>query len=61
LLVELVELQIKVKKLDLALGFSHILFYNCSEVTLETISEKVKPNCEVNIIWQTTLGQVVKN
>jgi large subunit ribosomal protein L6 len=36
----------KDKKLDLALGYSHnIVLMVASEVTLETISEKVKPNC----------------
>jgi hypothetical protein len=45
-LVELViELQIKDKKLDLALDFSQYCFEIAPEVTLETISEKVKPNC----------------
>jgi large subunit ribosomal protein L6 len=34
------------QKLDLALGYSHnIVLMVASEVTLETISEKVKPNC----------------
>jgi large subunit ribosomal protein L6 len=44
-LVELViELQSRTK--DLALGYSHnIVLMVASEVTLETISEKVKPNC----------------
>jgi hypothetical protein len=39
----------KDKKLDLALGFHNIVL-DIAQVTLETISEKVKPNCEINII-----------
>jgi hypothetical protein len=33
------------QKLDLALDILTILFEIAPEVTLETISEKVKPNC----------------
>jgi large subunit ribosomal protein L6 len=33
------------QKLDLALGYSHNIVFMVAEVTLETISEKVKPNC----------------
>jgi ribosomal protein L6P/L9E len=32
----------KTQKLDLALGYSHNIVFNSFEVTLETISEKVK-------------------
>jgi large subunit ribosomal protein L6 len=48
-LVGVIELLIKDKKLDLALGYSHnIVLMVASEVTLETISEKVKQLLETS-------------
>jgi large subunit ribosomal protein L6 len=46
------------QKLDLALGYSHNIVLKLLWSTLETISEKGKTHCKVNIVWQTTLGQV---